>query len=163
MLAFAPRLAVRSLPRAVPALRVAPAARRTLLTSAVRRGVSTRYTAEHEWVRFDDASNVGTIGITDYAQNSLGDVVFVELPAEGSQVKMGEQIGSVESVKAASDIYSPVSGVVESVNTELGDQPGLLNKSPLENGWLCQIKLANPSEFTTLLDEAAYKALCEDA
>jgi glycine cleavage system H protein len=94
MLAFAPRLAVRSLPRAVPALRVAPAARRTLLTSAVRRGVSTRYTAEHEWVRFDDASNVGTIGITDYAQNSLGDVVFVELPAEGSQVKMGGECGA---------------------------------------------------------------------
>ncbi|UZJ56575.1 hypothetical protein CBS101457_005895 [Exobasidium rhododendri] len=125
--------------------------------------VQTRYTAEHEWVKFDDETNIGIIGITDYAQNSLGDVVYVELPSEGSEVKQGEQIGAVESVKAASDIYSPVTGQIKSVNDKLGDEPGLLNKSPQEKGWLCKIQLGNPSEFDVLLNEEAYKKLSEDA
>ncbi|PWN91817.1 glycine cleavage H-protein [Acaromyces ingoldii] len=122
-----------------------------------------RFTAEHEWVKFDDASNIGTMGITDYAQKSLGDVVYVELPSEGSEVKQGEQIGAVESVKAASDIYSPVTGVIKEVNSKLSDEPGLLNKSPEDNGWLCKIQLSKPAEFEVLLDGEAYKKLSEDA
>ncbi|CEH19322.1 glycine dehydrogenase [Ceraceosorus bombacis] len=146
-----------------PAALPAACLSRSLQTTVRAEAISKRFTAEHEWVSFDDATNIGKVGITDYAQKSLGDVVYVELPSEGSTVDMGEQIGAVESVKAASDIYSPVSGVIESVNDQLGNEPGLLNKSPEDKGWLCAIKLATPNEFETLLDEKAYKALCEDS
>ncbi|RSH78395.1 uncharacterized protein EHS24_002120 [Apiotrichum porosum] len=128
---------------------------------AAMRFLSTRYTEEHEWVTFDPATKVGTIGITDYAQKALGDVVFVELPAEGTEVEAGESIGAVESVKAASDIYAPVSGTVEAINELLGDQPGLLNKSPTQDGWLAKIKLSDEAQFNVLLNEAEYKTLCE--
>ncbi|SGZ22473.1 BQ5605_C022g09491 [Microbotryum silenes-dioicae] len=127
---------------------------------AVRTVVTTRYTIEHEWIRFDSSSSIGTIGITDYAQKSLGDVVYVELPTPETQVEKGEQIGAVESVKAASDIYAPVSGQIEEVNDALGDEPGLLNKSAHDEGWLAKIKLSNPSEFEQLLNDDAYKAFC---
>ncbi|SCV68973.1 BQ2448_1993 [Microbotryum intermedium] len=122
--------------------------------------VTTRYTIEHEWIRFDSTSSIGTIGITDYAQKSLGDVVYVELPTPETQVVKGEQIGAVESVKAASDIYAPVSGQIEQVNEALGDEPGLLNKSAQDEGWLAKIKLSNVSEFDQLLNDDAYKAFC---
>ncbi|PWN50299.1 putative glycine cleavage system H protein, mitochondrial precursor [Violaceomyces palustris] len=135
---------------------------RAFSSSRVALEIKTRYTAEHEWVKFDDATNVGVIGITDHAQHSLGEIVFVELPSEGTEVKQGDQIGAVESVKAASDIYSPVSGTVESVNAKLGDQASILNKSPEAEGWLCKIRLTNPAEFETLLTEEAYKAVCEE-
>lgn len=148
---------------AAPAPRLASAGGRSFASSALLQKVATRYTAEHEWVKYDDSASVGTIGITDYAQKSLGDVVYVELPSEGSEVTQGEQIGAVESVKAASDIYSPVTGQITSVNDKLGDQPGLLNKSPEADGWLCQIRLMNPAQFDELLDEEAYKKLTEDA
>ncbi|CAO1631557.1 unnamed protein product [Jaminaea pallidilutea] len=124
---------------------------------------TTRYTPEHEWVTLDTKTNIGTIGITNYAQKSLGDVVYVELPSEGSEVKQGEQIGAVESVKAASDIYSPVTGAVTRVNERLGDESSLLNKSAEDEGWLCQIRLTNPSEFDALLGKEAYEKLTEDA
>ncbi|PAV22178.1 glycine dehydrogenase [Pyrrhoderma noxium] len=123
--------------------------------------VTKKYTSDHEVVAFDDATNIGTVSITDYAQSSLGDVVFVELPTVGTEVAAGDQIGAVESVKAASDIYSPVSGTVEEVNESLGDQPGLINKSPEDKAWLCKIKLSNPSEVEGLMDAEAYKAHCE--
>jgi glycine cleavage system H protein len=120
-----------------------------------------RYTAEHESVSFDDTTGIGTISITDHAQSSLGDVVFVELPALGTKVTKGDQIGAVESVKAASDIYAPVSGTVEEVNETLSSEPGLLNKSPEDKGWLCKIRLSDPSEVSSLLTEESYKASYE--
>ncbi|KAJ8469441.1 hypothetical protein ONZ45_g11370 [Pleurotus djamor] len=124
--------------------------------------VTKRYTVEHESVSFDDTTGVGVITITDHAQSALGDVVFVELPTVGTEVKQGDQIGAVESVKAASDIYAPVSGVVEEINEVLASQPNLLNKSPEDEGWLCKIKLSDPSEVDKLLDETAYHASYEE-
>ncbi|KAF9460830.1 single hybrid motif-containing protein [Collybia nuda] len=123
--------------------------------------VTKRYTAEHETVIFDDSTGIGTISITDHAQSVLGDVVFVELPSLGTEVAKGEQIGAVESVKAASDIYAPVSGIVQEINEELGSQPSLLNKSAEDKGWLCKIKLSDPSEMDSLLTEDGYKASYE--
>lgn len=123
--------------------------------------VTKRYTAEHEVVAFDDSTGIGTVSITDHAQSVLGDVVFVELPALGTEVTRGEEIGAVESVKAASDIYAPVSGRVEEINEVLSSQPNLLNKSAENKGWLCKIKLSDPSEMDKLLTEEAYKASTE--
>ncbi|WVN90815.1 glycine cleavage system H protein [Cryptococcus depauperatus CBS 7841] len=135
----------------------------SLSYQTVRFASTTKFTTDHEWVTLDSETNTGTIGITEYAQKALGDVVFVELPSEGSQVTQGDSVGAVESVKAASDIYAPVSGVVEAINESLADQPGLLNKSPEKDGWLCKIKLSSPAEFDVLLDGSAYKAHCEGA
>ncbi|KAJ9113667.1 hypothetical protein QFC22_005976 [Naganishia vaughanmartiniae] len=131
------------------------------VASAVRFASTTRYTTDHEYVQFDDTTNIGTIGITDYAQKALGDVVFVELPQVDSEVTQADPIGAVESVKAASDIYAPVSGVVTEINEQLNDQANLLNKDSEGRGWLCKIKLSNPSEFEALLTDKAYKAHCE--
>ncbi|KAJ7070963.1 glycine cleavage H-protein-domain-containing protein [Mycena amicta] len=140
-------------------LRVRP---RVLQTSQlVRTLVTKRFTVEHEAVDYDDATGLGIVRITDHAQHSLGDVVFVELPAVGTEVAQGDQIGAVESVKAASDIYAPVSGTIEEVNEALSSQPGLLNKSPDDQGWLCKIKLTAPVEMDKLLTEEAYKATLE--
>ncbi|KAG8989252.1 hypothetical protein FRB94_008043 [Tulasnella sp. JGI-2019a] len=131
-------------------------------TPFAARGIITkRYTSDHEWVEYDSETQIGTVSITEYAQSSLGDVVFVELPDVKTQIEQGDQLGAVESVKAASDIYAPVSGIVEAVNEKLGDQPGLLNKSPEKDGWLCKIKLSNPAEMDALLTQEAYKAHCE--
>ncbi|KZT72734.1 glycine dehydrogenase [Daedalea quercina L-15889] len=127
----------------------------------VRTVVTKRYTKDHEVVAFDDSTMKGTVHITNYAQSSLGDVVFVELPTEGTKVAQGDQIGAVESVKAASDIYAPVSGVIDEVNSKLADQPSLLNKSPEDQGWLCRIKLTDAAEIGKLMDEKAYKTHCE--
>ncbi|KAK7463652.1 glycine cleavage system H-protein subunit [Stygiomarasmius scandens] len=124
--------------------------------------VTKRYTEEHEWVSFDDSNGIGIVSITNHAQSALGDVVFVELPAVGTEVSQGDQMGAVESVKAASDIYAPVSGTVEAVNEILSSEPGLLNKSPEDKGWLCKIKLSNPSEMEKLLTEEEYKVKCEE-
>ncbi|ADV25643.1 glycine cleavage system H protein [Cryptococcus gattii Ru294] len=131
--------------------------------SALRFASTTKYSTDHEWVTFDSDTNVAVVGITDYAQKALGDVVFVELPSEGTEVAQGDSVGAVESVKAASDIYAPVSGVVESINETLADQPSLLNKSPEKDGWLCKVKLSDPAEFDDLLSPDAYKAHCEGA
>ncbi|KAI3617068.1 hypothetical protein CBS9595_002977 [Malassezia furfur] len=152
--------ALRAAPRAMP--RLAPAFAspvRPLQTSRTVLGVKTFYTPEHEWVRYDDESNIGTIGITNHAQESLGDVVYIELPQLELEAARGDQIGSVES--AASDIYSPVSGIVVASNVDLDEQPGLVNKSPLGDGWLAQIKLTNPAELDELLSEEAYNASLE--
>jgi glycine cleavage system H protein len=127
----------------------------------VRTLVTQKYTEDHELVKFNDESGVGIVTITEYAQKSLGDVVFVELPSVGTEVKQGEQIGAVESVKAASDIFAPVSGVIEAINEELTQQPGLLNKSPEDKGWLCKIKLADSAELEKLMTVDAYKQHCE--
>ncbi|KAF8271392.1 glycine cleavage H-protein [Lactarius quietus] len=119
------------------------------------------YTPDHEVIKFDDETGVGTVSITDYAQKSLGDVVFVELPEKGATVEQGEPVGAVESVKAASDIYAPVSGDVVRINEELGDQPSLLNKSPEDQGWLFKLQVSKPKELDGLLSEEAYKMHCE--
>ncbi|KAI8976221.1 glycine cleavage system H protein, partial [Pilobolus umbonatus] len=118
-----------------------------------------KYTSDHEWISVDNG--VGTFGITDHAQKLLGDIVFVETPQVGDNIKQGENVGAIESVKAASDIYSPVSGEIVDVNVALGDDPTITNTSPEEEGWIAKIKMSDESELDELLDESAYKALCE--
>ncbi|GAA5830241.1 hypothetical protein JCM3766R1_002836 [Sporobolomyces carnicolor] len=130
-------------------------------TSFRRTVVTKRFTQDHEWISFDDATGQGTFGITDYAQKNLGDVVFVELPQVESQIAAGESIGNVESVKAVGEIYAPVSGQVKQVNDELESNPELINQDPEEAGWLAKIQLSNPGEFDGLLNEQAYEALCK--
>jgi glycine cleavage system H protein len=116
-----------------------------------------KYTKDHEWIRID--GNVGTIGITEYAQGELGDVVFVELPPVGKKIEHGQSFGTVEAVKAVSDLYAPVSGAVAEINKEIQDSPELVNKEPYERGWMIKVTLANPDEVKALLDAAAYKKL----
>ncbi|MES2626891.1 MAG: glycine cleavage system protein GcvH [Pseudomonadota bacterium] len=118
-----------------------------------------RYAKSHEWVSVDE-SGVATVGISDFAQSALGDVVFVDLPAVGATVAASAEVAVVESVKAASDIYSPVSGEIVEINTELQSAPDLINSSPSEGGWLYRIKLSNLAELDGLLDEEAYAAVC---
>ena len=116
-----------------------------------------RFTQDHEWIRVD--GDVGAVGITDYAQGQLGDVVFVELPEIGRQVAKGDEVAVVESVKAASEVYAPISGEVVEANEALTDQPALVNQAPLGDGWFFKIKLSDTSELDGLMDDAAYKAL----
>jgi len=118
-----------------------------------------KYTEEHEWVDVDE-NGIGTVGITDYAQTALGDVVFVEIPEEGKFVEKSDNLGAVESVKAASDIYAPVSGEIVESNSNLTDKPSLINNSPENDGWLCKIKLSKPDEFYKLLDKQEYEKWC---
>jgi len=115
-----------------------------------------RYTKEHEWIKADGAT--GTIGITDYAQHELGDVVFVELPKVGSQLKAGQSLGTIESVKAVSEIFTPVSGEVTETNPALVDAPEKINSDPHGSAWLIKIQLADPKEPASLMDAAAYQA-----
>ncbi len=112
------------------------------------------YTKDHEWVRIEGIS--GTVGITAYAANQLGDITFVELPKTGKTVKLGDVLCSIESVKAASDIFAPMSGVVKSENEILGENPELVNRSPEEEGWIAVIELSEPAEKTALMDRKAY-------
>lgn len=114
-----------------------------------------RYTKEHEWIAVD--GGVGTIGITHHAQNELGDIVYVDLPKPGDSVEAGKTIGSVESVKAVSDIYSPVSGEVAEVNELLASQPEKLNEDPHGIAWLVRVKLSSPDEVNKLLTSADYQ------
>jgi len=115
-----------------------------------------RYTKEHEWI--EAQGDTAKIGITDYAQHELGDVVFVELPAAGAKIEQGKSLGSVESVKAVSDIYAPVNGQVLEANGELQNKPETINSDPHGAGWLIKVKLANPADLNTLMDAAAYEA-----
>jgi glycine cleavage system H protein len=115
------------------------------------------YTKDHEWLAVDGTT--ATVGITDYAQNALGDVVFAEVPAAGTVVAKGKEAAVVESVKAASDVYSPVSGTVIEANAALADDPALVNTDPEGAGWFFKLTLSDPSELDGLMDEAAYKAL----
>lgn len=116
-----------------------------------------KYTEEHEWIAIE--ADIATIGISDFAQSQLGDVVFVELPEVGDQLESGKPFGVVESVKAVSDVYSPLSGEVMEINDDLPDSPELLNTSPYEDGWMIKIRLSNPQELDDLLDSAAYQEL----
>jgi glycine cleavage system H protein len=114
-----------------------------------------RYTREHEWIEL--SGSIGAIGITDYAQASLGDIVYVDLPKVGDPVTANETFGSVESVKAVSDLFSPVTGTVTAVNEELKDSPDRLNEKPHET-WIVKVELADPAQLSVLLDAAAYEA-----
>lgn len=120
-----------------------------------------KYVASHEWIR-DEGDGTVTIGITDHAQDLLGDVVFVELPDVGIDVAAGDDAGVVESVKAASDVYAPISGEVVDINELLEDAPELVNSDPYGDGWFFRIKLSDSSELDDLLDADAYVELCED-
>jgi len=115
-----------------------------------------KYTEEHEWVLVE--GDLAMIGITDFAQDALGDVVFVELPAVGTEVTTGKAFGVVESVKAVSDVYAPVSGTVEEINEELPDAPEIINTSPYGDGWMIKIRMSDPGELDGLMDVAAYQA-----
>ena len=116
----------------------------------------TRYTREHEYIRVEGAT--GTVGVTDHAQQALGDIVYVELPAVGASFRKGDQVAVVESVKAASEVYAPVSGEIVAVNDALAGEPGAVNEEALGRGWFFRMKIADPSDLDGLMDEAAYGA-----
>ncbi len=122
--------------------------------------MSVYYTKEHEWVRVE--GDTGTVGITDFAQGQLGDIVFVEVPEAGRQVEKGGDAAVVESVKAASDVYAPVSGEVIEGNGALADEPSLVNSDPEGEGWFFKLRLADPGQLEGLMDADAYRAFCAD-
>lgn len=118
-----------------------------------------RYADSHEWVKLE--GDIATVGITDYAQHALGSIVYVDMPEEGDEVTAGEEFGAVESVKAASDLISPVSGEVVEVNSALEDSPELVNEDAFAN-WIMKVRVSDPSEVDALLDAAAYAKICEE-
>ncbi len=117
-----------------------------------------KYTKDHEWIRIDNGDNT-TVGITDYAQGELGDIVFVEIETQGEQLKKGEVFGTIEAVKTVSDLFMPASGEIVAINEELTDSPELINSDPFGKGWLIKIKLTDASELNSLLDASQYKDL----
>jgi len=120
-----------------------------------------KYANSHEWARLE-SDGIVVVGITDHAQDALGDIVFIELPESGADVDAGAEIAVVESVKAASDIYSPISGEVVEVNSALEEEPELVNSSPYEDGWLFTVRVNPSDDFSNLLDAEGYQALVED-
>lgn len=121
--------------------------------------MTIKYTKDHEWVRVD--GDVGTVGVSNYAQQQLGDVVFVELPEPGRVVEQGQEAAVVESVKAASEVFSPVSGTVTERNAALEENPALVNEAAEDDGWFFRLTLGNPAELDALMDEAAYQEYLE--
>jgi len=119
--------------------------------------LNLKYTKDHEWIGID--GDVGTIGITEYAQGELGDVVFVELPAVGAKLTQGKTFGTIEAVKAVSDLYVPLSGEVADVNKKVQETPEVVNKDPYGDGWMIKVKLTKTGEVSSLLDAEAYKKL----
>ena len=117
------------------------------------------YTKEHEWVSIED--NIATIGITDYAQEALGDITFVELPSVGAEVEQFEEFAAIESVKAANDIFAPISGKVTEVNTRLESDPGLINKSAFEKGWIAKVQISDKEEASNLMTAEEYQKFLE--
>jgi glycine cleavage system H protein len=120
---------------------------------------NAKYAKSDEWVLLD--GDTASIGISDYAQDQLNDIVYVELPEVGREIKKGEEFGSVESVKAASPLVSPISGTISEVNKGLEDEPELINADPFGKGWIVKLKVSNPSELNDLMDAAAYASFCE--
>lgn len=118
-----------------------------------------RFTKEHEWVAVDSDSGVAVVGISEYAAGELGDIVYIELPSEGAEVKAMESMGTIEAVKTVADLYAPVSGVVTDVNAALEDNPEIVNKSPFEEGWFVKIKLGDTGELDTLMSHDEYQAM----
>ena len=139
----------RRLPRARPALRALGS-----------RSMSLKYSKDHEWIKMD--GDIGTVGISDHAQGQLGDVVYVDLPDVGATLAQDDTFGAVESVKAASDVYSPVSGEVVEINEALSDDPSAVNTAAETDGWMVKIKLSDPGELDGLMDAAAYAKFAED-
>ena len=129
--------------------------------SAARTPSDLKYTSEHEWIRVE--GDIAVVGITDYAQKELGDIVFIETPAAGKKVAQHGALGIVESVKAASDIFSPLSGTVEAANEALADNPGIVNRDAYGAGWIAKIRIENRAELDALLDAAAYGKLIAEA
>ena len=123
--------------------------------------LDSKYAKSHEYVHFDDKEGVGTIGITDYAQKELGDVVFVELPQVGTQLEAGDELGSIESVKAVSELFSPVSGEVVEINDALTDKPELVNTDPYGDGWMIRMRLSDPTEVDELMNAEEYEEFIE--
>ena len=125
-----------------------------------------KYTEKHEWILLErnpeTNSDVGIVGITDYAQQQLGDIVFVELPNIGAVFSQGDEAVVIESVKAASELYTPITGKVTAVNGDLAEQPGLINTDPTGNGWFIRVRLSEPAELEGLMDEEAYQAFIAD-
>jgi len=121
---------------------------------------TVKYTKEHEWVSIE--GDTGTVGITDHAQEQLGDLVFIELPEVGKELGQGDEAAVVESVKAASEVYAPVSGEVTEVNEALNDNPALVNSEAETGGWMFKIKIADPSQLDALMDEASYRELLKE-
>ena len=120
-----------------------------------------RFTKDHEWIRVD--GGIGTVGITHHAQGQLGDVVFVDVPEAGRKAKQGEAVAVVESVKAASDVFSPVSGEVVEANADLAGQPALVNEDAEGKAWFFKLKISNPAELDKLMDRAAYEAFVKES
>ena len=129
------------------------------MASPAESPAENRYTREHEWVRLE--GDTAVVGITAYAQQELGDVVFVELPAPGATITQGETFGVVESVKAASDLYAPLSGEVLAANAALNDSPDLVNKEPFQGGWMLKVRPADTSELDRLMDAGAYDSFVQ--
>ncbi|ETN44972.1 glycine cleavage system H protein [Cyphellophora europaea CBS 101466] len=158
--------------RAAARASVAPAFRSQVQASwraGARRGFGSsssllvkKYTEDHEWIELDDGGKIGTIGITTYAAQQLGDVVFVELPEVGTELKKGDSMGAVESVKSASDINVPVGGTITEANNALEEKPGNINKSPEDSAWMAKIEVADASELENLMDAEAYKAFTDE-
>lgn len=123
--------------------------------------LDSKYAKSHEYVHFDEKEGVGTIGITDYAQKELGDVVFVELPQVGTQLDAADELGSIESVKAVSELFSPVSGEVIEVNELLSDKPELVNTDPYVEGWMIRMRLTDPTEMDSLMTAEEYEEYIE--
>ena len=121
--------------------------------------MSRYYTEDHEWIEVE--GEAATVGITEYAQEQLGDIVFVELPEEGAELEKSKDAAVVESVKAASDVYAPISGEIMETNEALEDDPALVNTSPEEDGWFFKMTIGDKSQFDGLMDQAAYKSFCD--
>lgn len=119
-----------------------------------------KYTAEHEWIRIE--GDIATVGITDYAQDQLGDIVFVELPSEEEKIEKGDSFGVVESTKSVSDLFSPVSGTVIEVNEPLVDSPDIINEDPYSEGWMIKVKVSDKAELSELMDATAYQKHIEE-
>jgi glycine cleavage system H protein len=136
-----------------------PASRtpRTIVEEIMEIPPGLKYSKEHEWVATEES--VATIGISDYAQDQLGEIVFVELPAVGDKISKDDQFGVVESVKAVSDVYAPVTGTVIEINEELSESPEMVNEDPYGDGWLIKVKVADPAELDDLMDHEEYEEL----
>ena len=118
---------------------------------------SLKYTKEHEWCKLDD--NIAIVGITDFAQSELGDIVFVEFPNLNDEIKQNDTVGTIEAVKTVADLYSPLSGTIIEINESLESEPNLINDSPYDNGWIFKIKISSKDEFNNLLDSNSYKEI----
>lgn len=118
-----------------------------------------QFTESHEWVKVE--GNIATVGITDYAQSQLGDIVFIELPKVGQSLKKSSRLGTIESTKSASELYAPISGEIIQINSDLINNPQWINESALDKGWIAKVKLEDPAELDSLLDEAVYRELVD--